>query len=69
MSLFDVIKYPISHPPSVEELNALPADVINILRKHFPSDWSLNKIANFIQVFPNFRGDIINEMRKSLLNL
>jgi len=27
MSLFDVIKYPISHPPTVEELSALPEDL------------------------------------------
>ena len=28
MSLFDVIRYPISTPPSREELNALPRDLL-----------------------------------------
>ena len=29
MSLFDVLKYPLSTPPTREELEALPIDVIN----------------------------------------
>lgn len=37
MSLFDVIRYPISDPPTPEELEALPGEIFN--RWVHTSDW------------------------------
>jgi hypothetical protein len=34
MSLFDVIRYPISDLPTISELAALPEEVYNMLRRH-----------------------------------
>ena len=38
MSIFDVIRYPLSHPPTAEELSRLPEDLFE--KWVFNSDWS-----------------------------
>lgn len=40
MSLFDVIKYPISAPASVEEMIALPPEVFNKWRNWLQNNWA-----------------------------
>ena len=43
MSLFDVIKYPISTPPTVEQLSALPKDLFSRWIKTTP--WADKKVV------------------------
>lgn len=38
MTLFSIIKYPLSHPPTEEELSALPEEVF--------ADWCYQVVAN-----------------------
>ncbi len=48
MSLFDVIRYPISDSPTLEQLKALPEDLYTvwIKRAHFiPENWSHKDIV------------------------
>ena len=46
MSLFDVIKYPISYPPTVEELNALPETIYNKWRSGCLIKWPYHNYIN-----------------------
>jgi hypothetical protein len=62
MNLFDVLKYPISVPPTMEELEALPADLlINwMLAVNFDADMirlNSSELTNAEWAFSVYNGD------------
>ena len=58
MSLFDVIKYPISEPPTLEELNALPNEIFNqwISLSHWRSPGKWKDADGISHYYKNFYG-------------
>ena len=51
MSLFDVIKYPISDLPTEEEISALPDDVINELYKRISHGLYNGYVDTYFKVY------------------
>ena len=69
MSLFDVIKYPISDPPTPEEINALPRDLsmkwllsIGFTPINSGFVFSAKDLSNY------FGSDEIEDLRKMVLD-
>ena len=51
MSLFDIIKYPLSAPPKLEELRALPISVVNEVLDSIKPGYRINFVGPMTKEF------------------
>jgi hypothetical protein len=67
MSIFDVIKYPISEPPTKEELEALPDDLYNYwCVREFGYSYSRNTIHRYLSGYNPSNVIMIKQLRQMI---
>ncbi len=69
MSLFDILRYPISDSPTVEQLKALPTELYREWLKSAnfaPDRWDCNDVIWYFSVHPNHTAHDIKLLREMI---
>ena len=68
MTIFDSIKYPISFPPTLEELDNIPIDIIELWKtKYRFTNYSNAGIISFVELFDAPGEQEILALRKMIM--
>jgi len=68
MTIFDSIKYPISFPPTLEELDNIPIDIIELWKTKYRFTTHSNAgIISFVELFDSPGEQEILALRKMIM--